>query len=75
MVGVAGVTANDTSVAGVMVRETPPDTLPAEAMMIAEPGLTAVASPLEPAALLIPATPLEEFQVTEKLGSCAELSV
>jgi hypothetical protein len=45
-------------------------------VIIVEPAATAVASPFEPAALLMVATPLdEEFQVTAAVRSWIEPSV
>ena len=52
-----------------------PDTPPDTAVMVAVPGATAVASPFEPAALLIDATPVvDEFQVTAAVRFCVVLS-
>ena len=66
MLGLDGVTAMDTSVAGVMVRVVDFDILPDVAVIVVVPTATEVARPLEPAALLICATPvLEEFHVTD----------
>ena len=74
MAGFAGVTAMDRSVAGFMVRPVAPDTLPDAAVIVVEPDATAVASPLEPAVLLIVAAPVEELQVTVLVISCVVLS-
>ncbi len=63
--GLRGVTEIDVSVAAVTVNEVDPDMLPDVAVIVVEPAATGVATPLEPAALLIAATPvLEELQVT-----------
>jgi len=64
--GFAGVTEIEMRVVGLIVREAVPRMLPEAAMIVAVPASTDVASPCEPAALLIVATPvLEELQVTE----------
>ena len=63
---VEGVTESETSVAAVTVRLVEFEIFPDVAVIAVEPAATAVARPLEPAALLIVATPvLEELQVTE----------
>jgi hypothetical protein len=60
------VTAMDTSVAGVTVSVVDPDILPDVAVIVVEPAVAEVASPLEPAALLIVATDAaDELQVTD----------
>jgi hypothetical protein len=65
ILGLVGVIARETSVAGVMVRLVDPEMLPHAAVIVAEPAATAVASPFDPAALLIVAIlVLEELQVT-----------
>ena len=65
----------DTSVAGVTVSVVDPDTLPDAAVIVVEPAATGVANPLEPAALLIVATPvLDELQATAVVRFCVELS-
>ncbi len=65
----------DTSVAGVTVRVVDPDMLPDVAVIVVDPVATAEANPLEPAALLIVATPvLDELQVTAVVRSCVVLS-
>ncbi len=52
-----------------------PDTLPDTAEMVVDPGAIAAASPFEPVALLIEATPLaDEFQVTAAVRFCVVLS-
>jgi len=58
MLGLVGVTAMDMSVAGVTVRAVDPDILPDVAAIVVKPAAAAVASPLEPAAPLMDATPL-----------------
>ena len=51
------------------------ETLPDVAVIVVEPAATDVAKPLEPAALLIAATPeADEFQVTAVVRSCVVLS-
>jgi hypothetical protein len=75
MDGLTGVTEIDVSVAGVTVSEVDPDTLPDVAVIVVEPAATEVASPLEPAALLIVAMPvLDELQVTVVVRFCVVLS-
>jgi hypothetical protein len=75
MLTLDGVTARDTSVAGVTVRAVEPETLPDVAVIVVDPAATEVARPLEPAALLIAATPvLDELQVTDAVRSCVVLS-
>jgi hypothetical protein len=73
--GFAGVTPIDTRVAGVTFRVVEPDTPLMVAVMLVEPGLTAVTSPWEPAALLIEAIVGAEFQVTVAVRSWVVLSV
>lgn len=52
-----------------------PDMLPDIAVIVVEPAAVEAASPLEPAALLMVATPvLEEFQVTAAVRFCIVLS-
>jgi hypothetical protein len=76
MVGLAGVTAMETSAAGVTVKPVEPETVPNVAVMVTAPWLSELASPLEPDALLIETTPvLEELQVTAVVSGCVELSV
>jgi hypothetical protein len=75
MLGLVGVTAMDTSVAGVTVRVVEPDILPDFAVTVVEPVATEVANPLEPAALLMVATAAaDELQVTAAVRFCVELS-
>jgi hypothetical protein len=71
MLGLAGVTARDTSVAGVTVRVVDPERPPDVAVMVVEPAVTEVASPLDPDALLMVATAAaEEPQVTVVVRFC-----
>jgi hypothetical protein len=75
MLGLAGVTAMDTSVAEVTVSVVDPDMLPDVAVIVVEPAATDEARPLDPAALLMAATPVaDEFQVTAVVSTCFELS-
>jgi hypothetical protein len=75
MLGLIGVTAMETSIAGVTVRVVDPDILPDIAVIIVEPAATDTAKPLEPAALLIAATAAaDEFQVTAVVKFCVVLS-
>ena len=75
MLGLAGVTAMDTSVAEVTVNVVDPDMLPDVAVIDVEPVVAEVAIPLEPLALLMAATPaVDEFQVTAVVRSCVVLS-
>jgi hypothetical protein len=75
MLGFAGVTEMDTSVAGVTVRVVVPDTVPDEAVIVVAPVDADVAKPLEPAALLIVATAVvEEYHATISVRFCVELS-
>ena len=68
-------TERDTSVAGVTVRVVDPDTLPDVAVIVVEPVPVPLASPLEPAALLMEATALDdELQAAERVRSCFVLS-
>jgi hypothetical protein len=71
MLGLAGVIAMDTSVAAVTVSVVDPDMLPSVAVIVVEPGVSDVARPLEPPALLMVATPaVNEFQVTDVVRFC-----
>jgi hypothetical protein len=66
----------DTSVAAVTVSVVEPDLLPDVAVIVVEPATTDVANPLEPAALLMAATPaVDELQVTTVVRFCVVLSV
>jgi hypothetical protein len=65
----------DTSVAAVTVWVVEFDMPPDVAVIVVVPAATAVTNPLEPAALLMVATPvLDEFQVTVVVRFCVELS-
>jgi hypothetical protein len=65
----------DTSVAGVTVSVVDPEMLPDVAAIVVEPAATEVASPLEPAKLLMAATAAaDELQVTDSVRSCVVLS-
>ena len=58
------------SVAGVMVSVVDPEMLPDVALIVAEPAATAVASPLDPDALLMVAAAPDKLQVTAPVKSC-----
>jgi hypothetical protein len=73
MLGLVGVIATETSVAGVMVSVVDPEILPDVALIVVEPPATAVARPLDPPALLIVAAELDDLQVTEAVRFCVEL--
>lgn len=65
MLGLAGVTATETSVAVVTVSVVDPDSEPKVAVIVVVPAATGVANPCEPAVLLMVATDvISEFQVT-----------
>jgi hypothetical protein len=71
----AGDTVIDFSTACVTVSVVEPEMPPKTALIIVEPSLTDVASPFDPVALLIVATPVfEELQVTDEEISCVVLS-
>ena len=71
-----GVTPIDTSVALVTVSAVLADRPPRAAVIVVEPGLRAVASPADPAALLTEAIAVPvELQVTALVRSCVELSL
>jgi hypothetical protein len=71
MLGLAGVTARDTSVAGVTVRVVDPERPPDVAVMVVEPAFTEVASPMDPDAMLMVATEAaDELQVADVVRSC-----
>ena len=75
MLGLVGVIAMDTSVAGVTTRVVDPDKLTDVAVIVVEPAATGVANPFDPAALFMVATPvLEELQVTAVVRFCVVLS-
>jgi len=64
-----------TSVVDVTVKVVDPEMLPDTAVIVVDPATAGVANPLEPAALLIVATPvLDELQVTTAVRSCVVLS-
>jgi hypothetical protein len=77
MLGLAGVTAIETRVAGVTLKVTAGELIPLNIAVIeVVPAMSVVASPAEPAVLLIEATAVfEETQVTELVRSCVEESV
>ena len=76
MLGLAGVTAIDTNVAEVTVSVVLPEMAPLVAEIVVLPAAAELASPCEPAALLIVATlVLLEAQVTCVVRFCVELSV
>jgi len=69
------VTERERSVAGFTVRVVVPEMLPDAALIVVAPAATDVASPFEPAALLMVATPaLDELQVTDAVRFCVVLS-
>jgi hypothetical protein len=71
IVGLIGVTAMDTSVAEVTIKEVVAEILPDAAVIVVCPVATEVANPLEPAALLMVATAVsDEPQVTDAVKSC-----
>jgi hypothetical protein len=75
MLGLVGVTAMDTRMAGVTVSVVVPLILPDVAVIVADPVATEVASPLDPSALLTVATLVsEELQITDAVTSCLVLS-
>lgn len=75
MLGLVGVIAMETSVAGVTVSVAVPETLPDVAVIVVEPAATDVTFPLEPAALLMAATAaVDDFHITVVVRSCVVLS-
>ncbi len=71
-----GVTAIDTSAAGLTVSKDEPEMLPIAALTVVEPTLCEVARPFDPEALLTAATAAElELQVTADVMFCVVLSV
>jgi hypothetical protein len=70
MPGLVGVIAMETSIAVVMVSVVDPEMLPDVALIVVEPAATDVASPLDPAALLMVAAEPDELQVTAPVKSC-----
>ena len=76
ILGLPGVTARDTRVAEVTVKEVEPDTPLSAAVIRVEPAATALASPKVPVTLLTVATlAVAELQVTRDVRSCFEPSV
>jgi hypothetical protein len=76
ILGRAGVTPIETSVAAATVSVVLPDTAPRVAVIAVLPTLTVVTRPREPAALLIVATAgVAEDHVTVVVRFCVELSV
>ncbi len=75
MLGLAGVTAIDTNVAELTESVVLPEMAPLAAEIVVLPAVALVASPSEPAALLIVATAgVLEAQVTCAVRFCVELS-
>ena len=75
MLGLDDAIATETSVAGVTDNIVLPDMLPTVAVIVVAPGDTSVASPFDPATLLIVAAERdEEFQVTDAVIFWVELS-
>ncbi len=75
MLGLFGVTSMETRVAEVTVSEVAPEILPDVAVIVVEPASTEVDKPLEPHALLMLATQLEdEPHVTAVVKFCVVLS-
>lgn len=75
IVKVAGVTSIDSSTTGVTVSVVDPEMLPEVAVIVVEPACTAVASPLEPARLLMVAILVfDEFQATNEVRFCVVVS-
>ena len=76
ILGFAGITVSETSMAGVTLSDVEPDTPARAAPIVAEPWPRPVAKPFEPAALLTDATPgLLELHTTAVVRFCVELSV
>jgi hypothetical protein len=70
MLGFVGVTARETSVAGVTVSVVAPVTFPRTALIVVDPEDAEVAKPLEPDVLLmVAAAAVEELQVTDVVKS------
>ncbi len=75
MPGLFGVTPMETRVAEVTVSKVDPEILPDVAEIVVEPVATALASPSEPAALLmVPAAMMDDSHVTMVDTSCVVLS-
>src|ERR1700675_154692 len=72
MVGVAGVTAIDDSVAAVTVNVVDPTTAPLVALIVDVPTFTAVANP---AALIVAVAVVPDAHVTLAVKFCVELSL
>ena len=73
--GLVGVTATETSAAGVTVSVVEPEIFPDLAVIVVVPAAFEVAFPFNPAALLMVATDLtEELQVTDVVRFCVLLS-
>ncbi len=76
ILGLVGVTAIETSVAGVTVSPVVADTPLSDAPMVVVPTAEPVARPFEPLALLIEAVlELEELQLTDVVRFCVLLSL
>ena len=76
MLGSAGVTPIDTSVAAVTVRVVEPEIAPDVPVIVVDPTPLELARPSDPAAFEIVATPVsEEDQVTAVVRSWVEASV
>lgn len=74
MEGLCGAMTRDTSVSEFTVRTVDPVMFPDVAVIVVVPGVNAVASPLEPAVLLMDATAVcDELQVTAAVRSPKEL--
>jgi len=71
MLGLAGVIARDTRVAGFTVSVVDPDMLPDAAVIVVDPAATEAASP---EALIVTAPVLDEFQAACVVRSCVVLS-
>jgi hypothetical protein len=75
MLGLVGVTARETRVAGFTVSVVDPEMLPDIAVIVVEPAATDVARPMEPVVLLIDAVLVsDELQRTAVVMSCVVLS-
>jgi len=75
MLGLVGVIARETSVAGVTVSVVDPDRVPDVAVIVVEPAATDVASPIEPVVVLILAIDdADELQTTSAVRFCVVLS-
>ncbi len=75
MLGLVGEIARETSVAGVIVSVVDPDMLPNVAVIVVVPAAPETAKPLEPAALLMAATPAADvLQATAVVRFCVVLS-